>query len=314
MISLVFIVVFVLCFAIAVMYVLIGHEMANNYKDNFFRLYLYYLIAFNVFSVYAIWGQIGIQTLLTTVQNTGEIEELIGTFISILGTPFLIISMVMFIQMGFALIDGSKKNNTLYLFLILLLLVPIIVGAFYFENKESTLSIESVPFYIVVLVFCIEFIQMLVFVGIVIKYIKKVRRESQKIIWRFAILLFVGLVLRGVSLIFYFVELWALAPLILLYFLSHLMALWYLRGQSDNLFKPISAERPNTMKKNQLYQKYGITAREREVIEQLCLGKTNQQIADTLFISLQTVKDHTHRIYNKVGINSRMKLVQMIND
>ena len=57
-----------------------------------------------------------------------------------------------------------------------------------------------------------------------------------------------------------------------------------------------------------------LTQREREVIEQLCLGKTNQQIADSLFISLQTVKDHTHRIYTKVGINSRMKLVQIIND
>src|SRR5680860_1507881 len=90
--------------------------------------------------------------------------------------------------------------------------------------------------------------------------------------------------------------------------------LWYIRQQSDSLFAPIGAEQPNTDKKEQLYQKYRITPREREVIEQLCLGKTNQQIADTLFISLQTVKDHTHRIYNKVGINSRMKLVQMVNN
>jgi DNA-binding NarL/FixJ family response regulator len=28
---------------------------------------------------------------------------------------------------------------------------------------------------------------------------------------------------------------------------------------------------------------------------------------------LQTVKDHTHRIYSKIGVNSRMQLVQMMN-
>ena len=56
-----------------------------------------------------------------------------------------------------------------------------------------------------------------------------------------------------------------------------------------------------------------VTKRERQIVQKICLGKTNQQIADELFISLQTVKDHTHRIYSKIGINSRMQLVQMMN-
>jgi DNA-binding NarL/FixJ family response regulator len=57
-----------------------------------------------------------------------------------------------------------------------------------------------------------------------------------------------------------------------------------------------------------------ISKREKEIVQQICEGKTNQQIADELFISLQTVKDHTHRIYSKIGINSRMKLVQLVNN
>ncbi|WP_373517249.1 response regulator transcription factor, partial [Pricia sp.] len=137
---------------------------------------------------------------------------------------------------------------------------------------------------------------------------------KRKKVSQFILLLFTGLLLRAISLSFYEVVPWMLAPLILFYFISHLIPLWYVRQQSDSLFAPIGAEQPNTDKKERLYQKYRITPREQEVIEQLCLGKTNQQIADTLFISLQTVKDHTHRIYNKVGINSRMKLVQMVNN
>jgi ATP/maltotriose-dependent transcriptional regulator MalT len=58
---------------------------------------------------------------------------------------------------------------------------------------------------------------------------------------------------------------------------------------------------------------HGITKRERQVVEQICLGKTNKQIAEELFISLQTVKDHTHRIYSKLGVKSRMQLVQTMD-
>jgi DNA-binding NarL/FixJ family response regulator len=61
------------------------------------------------------------------------------------------------------------------------------------------------------------------------------------------------------------------------------------------------------------FERYGVTKRERQIVQKICLGKTNQQIANELFISLQTVKDHTHRIYSKIGINSRMQLVQMLN-
>ena len=59
-----------------------------------------------------------------------------------------------------------------------------------------------------------------------------------------------------------------------------------------------------------LIARYGITRREREIIKQVCSGKSNQEIADTLFISLQTVKDHTHRIYLKMDIKSRVQLIK----
>ena len=59
--------------------------------------------------------------------------------------------------------------------------------------------------------------------------------------------------------------------------------------------------------------KFKVTKREKEIIAQISLGKTNQQIADELFISLQTVKDHTHRIYKKIGVNSRIKLIRLLS-
>ena len=49
-----------------------------------------------------------------------------------------------------------------------------------------------------------------------------------------------------------------------------------------------------------------------EIIELICKGKSNRDISDSLFISLQTVKDHVHRIYLKTGVKNRVQLTNLI--
>jgi DNA-binding CsgD family transcriptional regulator/tetratricopeptide (TPR) repeat protein len=51
--------------------------------------------------------------------------------------------------------------------------------------------------------------------------------------------------------------------------------------------------------------KLGLTNREREVLEHIALGQTNQQIADELFISAKTVAVHVSHILSKVGAATR---------
>lgn len=57
-------------------------------------------------------------------------------------------------------------------------------------------------------------------------------------------------------------------------------------------------------------EKYGVTAREGEIIRLLLEGKGNKEITETLFISDHTVKNHIHNIYRKLGIKNRLQLVQ----
>ncbi|MCP4549846.1 MAG: helix-turn-helix transcriptional regulator [bacterium] len=61
-----------------------------------------------------------------------------------------------------------------------------------------------------------------------------------------------------------------------------------------------------------LIGKFGITPREREIIELICRGKRNQEIADELFISLQTVKDHNYRIFRKLGVKTRVQVANLV--
>lgn len=57
--------------------------------------------------------------------------------------------------------------------------------------------------------------------------------------------------------------------------------------------------------------KYEISRREAEIIREIQAGKSNRAIADTLFITLQTVKDHIHRIFTKTGVSNRVQLINL---
>ncbi len=56
-----------------------------------------------------------------------------------------------------------------------------------------------------------------------------------------------------------------------------------------------------------------LSKRELEVAELICLGYSNGDIAKMLFISEHTVKDHTKKIYPKMGVHSRMELAAVMN-
>jgi pimeloyl-ACP methyl ester carboxylesterase/DNA-binding CsgD family transcriptional regulator len=49
--------------------------------------------------------------------------------------------------------------------------------------------------------------------------------------------------------------------------------------------------------------------REREILERLATGLSDQQIADELFLSLHTVKWYNRKIFNKLGVSSRTQAI-----
>jgi DNA-binding CsgD family transcriptional regulator len=54
---------------------------------------------------------------------------------------------------------------------------------------------------------------------------------------------------------------------------------------------------------------YGLTAREREICNEVSNGHSTSDIAGRLFISRNTVQDHLKSIFGKVGVRSRGELV-----
>jgi two-component system response regulator DesR len=54
-----------------------------------------------------------------------------------------------------------------------------------------------------------------------------------------------------------------------------------------------------------------ITGRERDVLDLIAAGATNREIADRLFLSPHTVKEHTSTLYRKLGARNRAEAVQI---
>ncbi len=54
----------------------------------------------------------------------------------------------------------------------------------------------------------------------------------------------------------------------------------------------------------------GITVRELEVLQLIAQGHSNQEIADKLFVSLNTVKTHSSNLFLKLDVKRRTQAVQ----
>lgn len=65
---------------------------------------------------------------------------------------------------------------------------------------------------------------------------------------------------------------------------------------------------PNIRVKTQL----GLTRRQQQLVPLLAQGLTNKEIATQLNLSEQTVKNHIHRMLQKVGAGDRLSVVEMV--
>lgn len=50
---------------------------------------------------------------------------------------------------------------------------------------------------------------------------------------------------------------------------------------------------------------FGLTEREAEVLVYLCQGRKTREIADALYLSVNSIKTHTQHLYKKIGVSSR---------
>ena len=57
-----------------------------------------------------------------------------------------------------------------------------------------------------------------------------------------------------------------------------------------------------------------LSRRELDVLQELSQAKTNKEIAETLFLSVSTIKTHLMNIYEKLDVKNRTQAIKLVTD
>lgn len=79
-------------------------------------------------------------------------------------------------------------------------------------------------------------------------------------------------------------------------------------------FLNFNKTKPGTTSNADVGQSFGLSKRELEVLELIADGHSNQEIADKLFVSLNTIKTHLSNIFSKLNVQRRTQAVQKARD
>jgi DNA-binding CsgD family transcriptional regulator len=76
---------------------------------------------------------------------------------------------------------------------------------------------------------------------------------------------------------------------------------------------PVRMEEPFVLDAGKL-KEVGLTAREHEILGLIAQGLSNREIGEKLYISENTIKTHSSRLFEKMQVNRRLQAVQKAKD
>ncbi len=296
--------------------VLLSHRLQKRFRINYLSSYLYFQVFINVFGVYGIVGQVIARQILSRRGASLETIETIRHFFTFLGLPFLILAWYMFLRLTREMVgqDMSRKITLIFFAIFggaLMAYGLIIVWANVSTWTDSQYADFSSGFNILYAI--------LVAVALVSGLSGLFRRapdiedkKTAKAVRIFGSAFFLAYSAALVLSPYAYSGGTMAVAYVLAFFSANLVPLFYWRAflLKSRPAAPQPQAPPDTM--TRFVEEFKISKREEDVIRELCAGKTNKEIAETLFISLQTVKDHIYRIYLKTEVNNRVQLINLI--
>jgi DNA-binding CsgD family transcriptional regulator len=298
--------IFILSVALAAGGVVLTSRLRNRYRHEIFSTLLYFQVFIFTFGFYGIWGQVVIKAFLSTYIST----DLLARFSDIamlLGLPFLVFAWLMLIQFSFGI--SGRKNSNWFILLFLLVNFSIIIVLGYFIAKTSELKpVSLLKYYFISMHFLYSLLSslLIVFPGKERSIIHDYDRR------RIGPGIFLVMVLQCVPLLFYNSQPYIAVIFTLTFFAGNTFLPIYLNY--GTLFTVFSSGPQKNFSFDEFCKKFEVSPRETDIVREICNGLSNKEISEKLFISLQTVKDHTHRIYIKTNVKSRVQLIYLVKE
>ena len=290
------------------------NRMMRKYPLPYLSSYFYYLIFTYIFGAYSIIGSQVIKFLLSDQKIAEETVQSAAVFLLVLGIPFLILGWYMFLRLTHEFFQQQLTNIFVYsYFVISLLLFTVYVFLNIYEGNIGAISFnigreEIIYVFSVLQTFLLGYGVLYMFI---LNRKTKDVNQRQAYSW-FAIWYTIIIILNVLSL-----HLMPLNEIFGLFFILgymgfHLIPVLFLHLYLQKYYVAKVENEGFTDKMSSVIDKFGISKRETEVFELICKGMTNQEISDSLFISVQTVKDHIYRIFLKTGVKNRVQLTNLL--
>ncbi|MFC0876716.1 response regulator transcription factor [Saccharicrinis sp. FJH2] len=287
---------FVFCAALSVTGVLLLFRLKQKHENADFRQIHYAMVLLYTFGFYVLWGRLFIRIILPETNYAND-YDIIQNVNQALGIPFMFAGFILLVYWIFS--NSEIKRGTLKLLIGILLILSLAAAHYYvyhYDFFNNTVQINQV---LIALFALWTSLSLLFFCKCIHFNLRIINAAGYALV-----------AISNLLLVFIFSDLLIVSVVNLFFFLvmtSFTVAVYYgLNIRVEPKVSGTSSER--------IFAKFGVTQREREVIWEIRNGLTNQQIADKLFVTLQTVKDHNSRIYQKLGVKNRTQLVKLFND
>jgi len=306
MIKLLFYLIFIISVALTAAGIILSSRLRNRYKPEIFSALLYFQVFIYTFGFYGIWGQVAIKSLLSSIVSPELLTRLLDMAM-LLGLPFLVFAWLMLIRFSGSL--SGKIGNKGFVFWFLLANFSMLIVLGYFITGTDTFNTTLVIREYYIIMNLIHFFLAAYLIHFPWKGQKVLHDYDRRII---APSLFLIMMVQCVPLLFYTTQTWLSIVFIFAFFLGNIFLPVYF--SYGTLLPSFTAEPEKNIPFEEFCKRFEVSPRESDVIREICNGLSNKEISDKLFISLQTVKDHTHHIYIKTNVKSRVQLINLVKD
>jgi DNA-binding CsgD family transcriptional regulator len=286
--------------------IILASRLRNKYKSEIFSALLYFQVFIYTFGFYGIWGQVAIKSFLSFVVSP-ELLTRLSDLAMLLGLPFLVFAWLMLVRFSGNLTGRIGSKWFVFWFLLINFSVLIVLGYLITGKNTFNTSLVIREYYIIMNL--IHFFLAAYLIHFPWKGQQVIHDHDRKII---APSLFLIMIVQCVPLLFYTTQTWIAVVFIFAFFLGNtFLPVYFSYG---TLLPSFAAEPGKNIPFEEFCIRFEVSPRESEVIREICNGLSNKEISDKLFISLQTVKDHTHHIYIKTNVKSRVQLINLVKD
>jgi len=286
--------------------IILASRLKNRYRAEIFSSLLYFQVFIYTFGFYGIWGQVIIKVFLSQFISEALISR-ISDISTLLGLPFLVFAWLMLIR--FATEISGRKSSKLSVFWFLFLNFSLVALVGYLITRENPLNASAlIKGYYVIMNLAYTFIAAYL-IHFPWKGSPHINDYDRKII---APALFLIMIIQCLPLIFYISQVWLGIIIIFAFFTGNTFLPVYL--SYGTLLSAIPSDQVKNIPFEDFCRKFEVSPRETDIIREICNGLSNKEISEKLFISLQTVKDHTHRIYIKTNVKSRVQLITLVKE